>query len=95
MPYGILQMDNGEVLLLGSAETRRPNSRQLFEPVTALSSDGGATWTEFARIPDMPDARPSTPVYLGKGDLSFGAEHSFFRVFSHNYGRTWTDRVAF
>jgi len=99
MPFGVAQMDNGEVLFLGSAETAATAEKpRLFEPVTAINTDGGSTWSAFTRIPDVPAGRPMMLTDLGGGSLCFqiagGAASSCLRLFSHDYGRTWDDRLT-
>jgi len=98
MPFGVAQMDNSEVLFLGSAETAATAEKpRLFEPVTSISGDGGDTWSELARIPEVPSGRPMMLTDLGRGNLCFqiagGATSSCLRMFSHDYGRTWDDRL--
>jgi hypothetical protein len=99
MPFGLAQMDNGEVLFLASAETAASGqTARSFVPVVAFSADGGGTWTELTPVPDCPQGRPMMLTYLGRGDLCFqvagGATSSVLRLYSHDYGRTWPERVA-
>jgi hypothetical protein len=94
MPFGVAQMDNGELILLASAE--RPGSQRPFIPVVAFSPDRGDTWSEFQPIPDWANGRPMMLTWLGGGDLCFqvavGAAGSGERCFSRDCGRTWTER---
>lgn len=93
-PFGVAQMDNGEVILLASAERVSPAH---FQPVTAFSRDGGATWSPFQIVPDVPSGRPMVLTYFGEGKLSFqgagDAASSVVRLFSFDYGRTWPQRL--
>jgi len=88
MPFGLQCMQNGEVLLLASAE---PPGKLI--PVTALSADGGATWGEWQPVPDAPNGRPMMLTDLGGGHLTFeiaeGATASTCRFYTADYGRTW------
>ena len=83
MPFGLVRMDNGELALQCSAEGKPTR------PVIAFSRDDGDTWTGFIEIPGA-SGRPMLLTYHGGGKLSFVAGR---RYFSHDYGRTWTDRV--
>ncbi|MBM3475425.1 MAG: exo-alpha-sialidase [Armatimonadetes bacterium] len=98
MPFGLVQMDNGEVLFLASAEAAASGSTpRSFIPVTAISSDAGDTWSALTPVPDCPQGRPMMLTDLGKGELCFqiagGATSSVLRLYSHDYGRTWPERV--
>lgn len=98
MPFGLVQMDNGEVALLCSREKQAPEGTWIFEPIIAFSRDGGATWSDFANIPGA-KGRPQYFTYLGKGRLSFVTEvfargEGPQRIFSDDYGRTWTERIS-
>ena len=97
-PFGVAQMDNGEVILLASAERmRREDSPENFQPVTAFSRDGGETWSPLGEVPDTGNGRPMILTYFGEGKLSFlgvdGATSGVHRLFSSDYGRTWPERV--
>lgn len=48
VPFGVAQMDNGEILLLASAEN--PSE---FRPVVAISADRGETWSAFRQVRRM------------------------------------------
>lgn len=96
MPFGLAQMDNGEIALLVSREKADPAGGRLFEPNIAFSQDGGATWSPFQAIPGA-KGRPQLLTWLGGGRLSFVTE-TFDggqprRFFSSDYGRTWTESV--
>ncbi len=84
LPFGLVQMDNGEVAILASREV--PG---LFQPVIAFSSDGGNTWSDFLEVPGQ--GRPLNLTYLGKGNLSYIIGNA--RRFSSDYGRTWIESV--
>ncbi len=97
MPFGLVQMPNGEVAILCSREKQRAQGGKTFEPIIAFSKDGGATWSDFAVIPKT-GGRPQYLEWLGGGRLSFitevfdqGARPQ--RIFSNDYGRTWTETV--
>lgn len=101
MPFGVSQLDNGEVMFLGSAEmAATENKPRTFTAVTAFSRDGGQIWSELTPVPGAPagpqrDAnklRPYMLTDLGKGHMAcylWGC-----RLWSHDYGRTWPERVA-
>ena len=84
-------MDNGEIILAGSAGMGMATPRT----VIAFSSDGGATWSDY-HCPEVDCGQPMMLTYLGKAELSFrsswqrGGSHHFF---SHDYGRTWPEKV--
>ena len=83
MPFGLVQMDNGEIALIASRET--PG---VFQPVIAFSNDGGNTWSAFREMAGK--CRPTNVTYLGGGTLTYcGAT----RHFSDDYGRTWHESV--
>lgn len=83
--FGLAQMDNGEVLFLGSW-----NNNKTEVPIIAFSKDQGDTWSDWHLIPGV-SGRPMMLAYLGKGDLTFQTGD---RYYSHDYGRTWTDKVT-
>lgn len=90
VPYGLAQMDNGEIVLAGCAigEAAKPVS------VLAFSTDGGGTWSDYQCVEAC--ASPMMLTYLGKGELAFRSSwersgaHYFF---SHDYGRTWPEKA--
>jgi hypothetical protein len=97
MPFGLVQMDNGEIALLCSREKVQPAGHKTFEPIVAFSKDGGAAWSEFTIIPGT-TGRPQYLEWLGSGRLSFITEvfHNAGkpqRIFSDDYGRTWTRHI--
>jgi hypothetical protein len=98
MPFGLAQMDNGEVILAGSwhpGKEERPAATGIIpeKPVLAFSRDRGNTWSDFALIPDGA-GRPVMLTYLGKGDLTFQTDgvNPVTQYFSKDHGRTWTER---
>src|SRR3954463_5473407 len=51
-PFGIVQMDNGEILLIGSWHDGKADDAAVSErPVITFSRDRGDSWTEFQEIP--------------------------------------------
>ncbi len=89
MPFGLVQMDNGEIAILVSREKANPAGGRIFEPNIAFSKDGGATWSPFQAISNT-SGRPMMLQWLGGGRLSFVTDR---RYFSSDYGRTWTESV--
>ena len=87
MAFGIAQLDNGEVLLLGSWRAQGAKGEV---SVSARSADAGDTWTDLTVIPDSP-GRPMSLAYLGGPTLTYFSERRFY---SHDYGRTWPERIA-
>src|SRR4030095_4403854 len=105
MPFGLVQMDNGEIAILCSSEKPVPKGPRSFEPAVAFSKDGGATWSAFMIIPGA-KGRPHFLESLGGGRLSFITEvfgtpdkplndatrmALAQRIFSNDYGRTWKE----
>lgn len=86
MPFGLAQMDNGEVILIAAATEE---GKRTSLPVVAFSKDRGETWSDWERIPDA-TGRPMMLAYLGEGNLTFQMGD---RYHSHDYGRTWPDKV--
>ncbi len=91
LAFGLAQMDNGEVILLGAWE---PVKGEKPHAVVAWSTDGGDMWSDFEAIPDA-FQRPQLMAYLGAGNLAFSAseEQDNLAYFSSDYGRTWPERV--
>jgi hypothetical protein len=73
MPFGLAQMDSGEIAVLCSREKVHPAGNKTFEPIIAFSKDGGATWSGFTVIPGA-TGRPQYLEWLGGGRLSFITE---------------------
>jgi hypothetical protein len=94
--YGLAEMDNGELIFVGSSSMKN----EPFIPVTSFSRDGGATWSEYEPVEGC-RARPMMSTYLGAGELTFTSEAvnpddpdiKAWRFYSHDYGRTWPERV--
>ncbi len=71
MPFGLVPMDNGEILLIGSWHEGKNEPGVCPEvPMVAFSRDKGNTWTEFTAIPDA-RGRPMMLTVLGNGKLVF------------------------
>jgi len=93
VPYGVAQMDNGEIILVGAVGNDKSDEK----PVVAVSGDGGESWTPWRKIDDSASGRPMMLTYLGAGEVMFGAEYENqpMRFFSEDYGRTWPERAPF
>ena len=93
VPYGVAQMDNGEIILVGSIGNAKPEEK----PVVTISADGGESWTPLRHVGRYAMGRPVTLTYLGDGALMFAAQYKerykAVRFFSKDYGRTWEERV--
>ena len=89
-PYGLAQMDNGEIILVGSTTVEGGRSAA----VIAFSDDLGETWSDYIH-PEHPCTHPMMLIYFGHGDLAFRSSwepsgpHYFV---SHDYGRTWPEK---
>lgn len=90
-PYGVRQMDNGEVILAAAWDSGNTKGLKDWKLVVAFSRDGARSWTEFATIPNAP-GRPAVVTYLGKGNLILQSEVGPSQYFSSDYGRTWPER---
>jgi len=92
VPYGVAQMDNGEIILVGSVGNDKSRERV----VVTFSGDGGESWTPLRKIDESVQGRPMSLTYLGGGELMFAAAYEGrpVRFFSKDYGRTWEERVA-
>ena len=90
-PYGLTQMDNGEILLAGTAW---PGDVGYEQTLITISDDRGATWSGYI-VPEGIRCRPMMLADLGNGVITFvgGDEDGPCRFFSHDYGRTWPERV--
>jgi len=88
MPFGLAQMDNGEVILLGSICSEEDNGNNQIS-TAAFNSNGGETWSDWHPIPEAP-GRPMMLAYLGDGRLTFETDTRFF---STDYGRTWPEQL--
>ena len=90
-PFGLAQMDNGEVILVGAWFDGKKE-----RAIAGFSKDKGESWSEWRSIPDSKPSRlvglsrPHMLAYLGKGALTFVTEAQIRRrCFSSDYGRTW------
>jgi len=94
VPYGVAQMDNGEIILVGAVG----NDKSQEKPVVTISGDGGETWSPLRRIGRTVMGRPESLTYLGAGEVMFATGYDdagkALRFFSKDYGRTWRERVA-
>ena len=98
VPYGLATMDNGEVICAATAAAYgdgRPRAKPPEQTLITTSSDNGATWAKYTVLDDV-HARPMMLAYLGQGVVTFdsGDTTGQFRFFSHDYGRTWDERVT-
>lgn len=92
LPFGIIAMDNGELLLMGAARTGDGPS-VYGETVQARSADGGATWSPYEAVGYGPAVGLTS---IGAGRLFRAGHHPEqgpVRCFSHDYGRTWPEWV--
>ena len=92
-PWGLAEMDNGEIVVAGVASDMQGMHGS--QTVVGFSSDLGATWSEYVTVENC-TSRPMMLVYLGRGELSFMTsweESGNTRLYSHDYGRTWKERV--
>ena len=90
MPFGMVQMDNGEIAIMCSREKEPPKGAGTIEPIIAFSKDDGATWTDFKVIAGD-SGRPINLTDHGKGRLSFVTD---LRWFSNDFGRTWPESIV-
>ncbi len=93
-PFGIAQMDNGEVMLAASWDdgSAAKSAADREKPVMAFSRDGGATWSDFQLV-DGARGRPVMFTDMGKGRLFFQTDLAkpIQQFFSSDYGRTWPE----
>jgi hypothetical protein len=91
MPYGVAQMDNGEIIIVGGRQHGGEYGCAAF-----VSADGGDSWSDA--IPTGAYGRPLTFGYLGGGSVVFGNEllgkppdetRKALLYFSHDHGRSW------
>ena len=89
IPYGLAEMDNGEIVLAGRTGTAHPIC------VLAFSPDGGTHWSDYLE-PPLECGAPMMFTYLGGSELTFRSSwtrNGSLRFFSHDYGRTWPETV--
>jgi len=94
MPFGIAQMDNGEIIFAGTGRSNDGvEGNNIEKPIVGFSRDRGETWSDFQEIPGA-KGRPMLLTYLGQGNLSFQTDltNPVYQHFSHDYGRTWAER---
>lgn len=99
--FGVMQMDNGEVALLGTVNPKKSlwyGRGEGERTIIAFSKDGASTWSAFKEISPVfknaNDARPMLLAYLGKGRLTYKSGWvTGQRHFSEDYGRTWSKPV--
>ena len=94
IPFGLATMDNGEIALMGSYSEGGDFGGGREKPVITFSDDGGATWSDYTEVENC-YGRPMMLASLGNGVLTYCASDGsrYCRFFSHDYGRTWPDRV--
>lgn len=91
--FGVAQMDNGEIILLGICNRNKSlwyGGGEGDETIVAFSSDRGDTWTDLERMEGI-SGRPVMLAALGGGRLTFVTGGT--RYFSSDYGRTWPESV--
>ena len=83
VPYGVAQMDNGEIILVGAAGNDKPEEKT----VVTFSGDGGESWAPLRRIGRSVMGRPMSLTYLGAGEVMFAAcyKGQRMRFFSKDY----------
>ena len=92
VPFGLATMDNGEVLCAATAWSSGPGPEE--QTLITISDDNGTTWGEYIVLHGL-HTRPMMLAYLGNGVVTFesGDTTRRMRLFSHDYGRTWEDRI--
>ena len=96
VPYGVAQMDNGQIIVVGSVGNDKSQERV----VAAFSDDCGESWSlleELLHDGQPIQGRPLSLTVLGEGRLMFAVQHENAedtgRYFSCDYGRTWPERI--
>jgi len=90
LPFGIVEMDNGELAMTVTATPKDVSTTAYGVPrYTAIgfSKDGGNTWFDWRHL----EIWAAQLSYLGEGNLTT-ADHAF-RYFSSDYGRTWPVKI--
>ncbi len=92
-PFGIAQMDNGELIIAGVLDQSTTREKTAI----AFSSDAGESWSPLERVGPNVYGRPMGLTYLGGSELIFAAEAGTgggrpLRFFSKDYGRTWKEK---
>ena len=98
---GLAKMDNGEIAAAGTViDPSLPGKGT--QAAIMFTKDLGATWSDYHLIEDLSftsrpsAARPMMLAYSGNGELSFRtswAPDGDYRLYSKDYGRTWSERV--
>ena len=96
--FGMAAMDNGEVAAAGVYDDDDTGLLWVGEKqhtVITFSEDRGQTWGDYIPIQAL-HSRPMMLTYLGNGVLTFvmSWEEQPYAFFSHDYGRTWSERVV-
>lgn len=93
MPFGVVEMDNGQIVLVGVRREEGADGKIVEKTAITFSKDLGSTW-EPIRVIDGAVGRPMMLTKLGSGKLVFQIDYPApaIQYFSHDYGRTWTDR---
>src|SRR6266849_2813626 len=93
-PFGIAQLDNGEVALAASWDdgSSSKSAADREKPALAFSRDGGANWSHF-RVVENASGRPVMFTDAGRGQLYFQTDltNPIHQFFSSDYGRTWPE----
>jgi len=93
-PFGIAQLDNGELILAASWDdgSAVANAADREKPVMSFSRDGGRTWSAFEAVTNS-RGRPVMFTDAGNGHLFFQTDltKEIHQFFSDDYGRTWRD----
>ncbi len=93
-PFGIAEMDNGELILAASWDngSNAKNGADREKPVISTSQDGGRSWRPF-RLVENAVGRPVMLTDAGKGALFFQTDltNPIRQFFSYDYGRTWPE----
>jgi hypothetical protein len=93
-PFGIVQMDNGDVILAASWDdgSSAKNAADREKPAISTSRDGGRNWSPF-RLVENATGRPVMLTDAGKGALFFQTDltNPIHQFFSYDYGRTWPE----
>ena len=92
VPFGVVQMDNGELVLVG-VKRDETSAKPVEKTAVTFSKDLGATWEPIRLIEDAL-GRPMELTFLGRGKLVFQIDGQVpaMQYFSSDYGRTWADR---
>ena len=101
--FGIVQMDNGEVVLMATNDPGKSlwyGGGEGERTVIAFSHDGGENWSEFEELSepnkvDCNEVRPMLVAYLGNGLLTYKTGWIYGRRhFSKDFGHTWEQPIV-